>query len=219
MININKNFKKAFTMAEAILVMTILGIIATIMISTLKPAQFKDKALKIMAKKVMGEIDTATTQILLNEPSGALCSIEGYDDCKPIANYYKKYMATTRREVSFNDRHSSFGSGFYLKDGAFVEIGCQVGGPLIMSHIVFPGEDNVSNTYTHISSRQYIYFDTNGDEEPNMWGKDRFMMPTNCKGIDYEFEDGGYSNAMDACIGALGESDSDYCQYASKTIK
>ena len=32
--------KRAFTMAEAVLVMTILGVIATIMITTLKPADF-----------------------------------------------------------------------------------------------------------------------------------------------------------------------------------
>ena len=32
-----------FTMAEAVLVMTILGIIATIMITTMKPAKFKEK--------------------------------------------------------------------------------------------------------------------------------------------------------------------------------
>ena len=31
---------KAFTMAEAVLVMTILGIIATVMITTIKPARF-----------------------------------------------------------------------------------------------------------------------------------------------------------------------------------
>ena len=52
----------AFTMAEAILVMTILGIIATIMISTLKPAEFKDKALNIMAKKVLSEIQDGHPQ-------------------------------------------------------------------------------------------------------------------------------------------------------------
>ena len=57
--------KRAFTMAEAILVMTILGIIATIMITTLKPAEYKDKGLAIMARKVLSEIDTATTQMLI----------------------------------------------------------------------------------------------------------------------------------------------------------
>ena len=59
--------KRAFTMAEAILVMTILGVIAAVMITTLKPAEFKEKSLRVLAKKVLSEIDTATTQILSND--------------------------------------------------------------------------------------------------------------------------------------------------------
>ena len=58
------NMKKAFTMAEAILVMTILGIIATIMITTLRPSEFQEKGLKILAKKVLSEVDTATSNVL-----------------------------------------------------------------------------------------------------------------------------------------------------------
>ena len=57
---------KAFTMAEAIIVMTILGIIATIMITNLKPSEFRDKALLTQAKKVLREIDEATYQIMIN---------------------------------------------------------------------------------------------------------------------------------------------------------
>ena len=64
-------FNKAFTMAEAILVMTILGIIATIMITTLKPAGYKEDALKILYKKVLSQLDTATTQILVNSSAGS----------------------------------------------------------------------------------------------------------------------------------------------------
>ena len=57
---------KAFTMAEAIIVMTILGIIATIMITNLKPSEFRDKGLQILAKKVLMQLDTATQQIMIN---------------------------------------------------------------------------------------------------------------------------------------------------------
>ena len=53
-------FSIAFTMAEAIIVMTILGIIATIMITNLKPAEFRDEALIVQAKKLLLEIDQAT---------------------------------------------------------------------------------------------------------------------------------------------------------------
>ena len=68
--------KKAFTMAEAILVMTILGIIAAVMLSTLKPTQWKDKSYQILAKKVLYEIDTATTNILTtNSKYGNMSSL------------------------------------------------------------------------------------------------------------------------------------------------
>ena len=65
----SKNLKcifKAFTMAEAIIVMTILGIIATIMITNLKPSEFRDKGLQIQAKKVLLQLDQAMLQILNN---------------------------------------------------------------------------------------------------------------------------------------------------------
>ena len=46
--------------------MTILGIIATIMITNLKPYEFRDKALQVQAKKILREIDEATQQIMIN---------------------------------------------------------------------------------------------------------------------------------------------------------
>lgn len=105
-------------MAEAVLVMTILGIIATIMITTLKPAEFNEKTLAIMADKVMAEIDNATTMILLNDSSDGtmenLIAVDGTkfgvgvnnvgitEDQKTeyLVNLYKKYLATTRKQCN-----------------------------------------------------------------------------------------------------------------------
>ena len=58
---------KAFTMAEAVLVMTILGIIAAVQITVIKPAQFKDKGYQVLAKTIYGEIDTAIMQVLTDK--------------------------------------------------------------------------------------------------------------------------------------------------------
>ena len=103
----NEN-KRAFTMAEAILVMTILGIIATIMISTLKPAEFQEKGLQVLAKKVLSEIDTATTQILMNNSAnGTMETIYQADTLDfimntsgnashKLGNLYKKYLTGIR---------------------------------------------------------------------------------------------------------------------------
>ena len=49
----------AFTLAEAILTMTILGVIAATMVSSMKPAQYRKKGLVTKAQKVYSEVDNA----------------------------------------------------------------------------------------------------------------------------------------------------------------
>ena len=129
--------KRAFTMAEAILVMTILGVIAAVMITTLKPAEFKEKSLKVLAKKVLSEIDTATTQILSNDAKlGTMTSLSLSDgaqfefkgNANKVLQLYQKYLVTIRTTVpttSFcvtgkvNDTDASrSATAVYFKDGA-----------------------------------------------------------------------------------------------------
>ena len=197
---------KAFTMAEAILVMTILGIIATIMITTLKPAQFKDKGLEIMARKVLSEIDTAITQILINDTQdGSLKKMLDSDypgvtydfadpsDVNVITKILKKYLSATRQEVS----NSSFcktnnATAFYLKDGACIGL-LTTGGEDVNTS--FPGEtsefklsvtcDIVTDNLPTVALSA-LYVDTNGDDEPNVIFKDRFVFPIGIHGIKYE---------------------------------
>ena len=156
-------------MAEAVLVMTILGIIATIMITTLKPAEFKDKALKVMADKVLGEIDNATTLILLNDSKDGtmenLIAVDGTifgvtnnasgtrgEKSEQLAKLYKKYHATTRKECKdsncpcYREEDSSGNQNFsylYLKDGACVTVGLleKNRSSCPTDLFVFPGED------------------------------------------------------------------------------
>ena len=56
--------KTAFTMAEVILVMLILGVIAAIMITSNKEKLPTYTGFLINAKKVVSEIDSATSNIL-----------------------------------------------------------------------------------------------------------------------------------------------------------
>ena len=189
--------KKAFTMAEAILVMTILGIIATIMISTLKPAEFKEKGLQILAKKVLSEIDTATTQIIMNDSAdgtfeklytadtrqlfNAYGTAEFSGDAErneEVAKLYKKYLTAIRKDATESGEcRVSQEAGFYMKDGACVSISTGTSN----CDSIFPGETSV----TSVSCEGYIVFDTNGMDEPNVWGKDLFWIPLGKEGIIY----------------------------------
>lgn len=187
----------AFTMAEAILVMTILGIIATIMITTLKPAEFKEKGLRVLAKKVLSEIDTATTQILVNntklgdfkslvQDDGTQFEYKG--NAATVLEYYKKYLTTIRTDVpttSFcvtgGQATSLNAEAAYLKDGACIGISAtEVTTP---TDTIFPGEDAPEQA---TASQGLLLFDTNGEEEPNTIGKDRFILPIGDAGIQYD---------------------------------
>ena len=191
--------KKAFTMAEAVLVMTILGIIATIMITTLKPAEFKEKGLAVLAKKVLGEIDTATTQILLNNTQSGLLSAVYVPNAASTFNtgkgttasyahnlgiLYKKYLTATRKACTSTTDCGSCASGtnkFFLKDGACIGIST---GSITNLVTRFPGE--TADTTVNPSPYGAIYFDINGAEEPNLMGKDQFTMPLGLDGILYQ---------------------------------
>ncbi|MBQ8475724.1 type II secretion system protein [bacterium] len=191
--------KRAFTMAEAVLVMTILGIIATIMITTLKPAEFKEKGLSVLAKKVMSEIDTATTQILLNNSSDGTMSnlyIPGSStlfnvgtsavnttNSENLGKLYKKYLTATRKACNSDaacGACNNYSNKFFLKDG--VCIGISAGKPASAVNTWFPGE---ANDTVETPGYGVIFFDVNGTEEPNTLGKDRFLMPLGAEGIKY----------------------------------
>ena len=204
------NIKHAFTMAEAILVMTILGIIATIMITTLKPAEYKDKGLAIQAKKVLSEIDTATTMILMNDvfderglvylltpDARETMIIQRHQDyIITLEKLYKKYMTATRKPCTSEAEcgicavplcDDTTERAFYLKDGACVRLSNCYWKPDAEIFTIFPGEVNqVLAPNGSNGSLLYITFDTNGIEEPNVFGKDQFRLPMNRLGIMYD---------------------------------
>ena len=202
----NNSVKKAFTMAEAILVMTILGIIATIMITTLKPAKFKDKGLKILYKKVLAEIDTATTQILIkNSATGKMNSLfldnesttfTFNSDLTKTTKLYKKYLASTRKQydttknlgtfskiVQQSSTSATLSPPFYLKDGALIFLGAGEKYQLDSSQ---SGNVNVEGCEMPKSLLGIMMVDINGEEKPNTLYKDQFLLPIGKNGIEYE---------------------------------
>ena len=184
---------KAFTMAEAILVMTILGIIATIMITNLKPSEFRDKGLQVLAKKILMQIDTATQQIMVNNTqNGKLTTVYAPGTTTQntfvsttdanLQTLYKKYLVTTRKACSSATNCTCFKSGskvqVHLKDGGCMSIRTGTSA----TNTRFPGETaNVSKAGTQGT----IFFDVNSTEEPNVVGKDQFTVPLNEDGIFY----------------------------------
>ena len=160
---------KAFTMAEVILVMTILGIIAAVMVTTLKPAEYKAKGLAVLAKKVMSQIDAATTQIIVNNTKMATLDSGSF-----TLENYKKYLTALRTAPA-----SSFCTGgAKLKDGSCIAI--TVSTATVDTY--FPGETAKQSMAPGLG---VIKFDINDSDEPNTLGIDQFTIPVNSAGIQY----------------------------------
>ena len=197
---------KAFTMAEAVLVMTILGIIATVMITTIKPARFKEQGYKVLAKSVYASIDTAVTQILVDKApfnkldqiykSGsntAVFSMAEESNAIEFVNLLKDYMATARGDIP-NVCNKTGYSSILLKNGACIGVIAGTTSEKIETWI--PGEESSSQMYLSYGN---IFVDINGDDEPNVLGKDQFNIPLNINGI----EDGS-SGEGGSCPNSLG---------------
>ena len=192
-------FKKAFTMAEAIIVMTILGIIATIMITNLKPSEFRDKGLQVQAKKVLMQLDTATQQIVVNNTqNGKMTTVyqpgtttQNTFSAAPdatIQTLYKKYLVTTRKTVNATTGGTACNTETgalkaFLKDGACVVVK-KVSSAKVAAF--YPGESGTSYVNTTANALGSIFFDINGADEPNLPGKDQYRVPINADGIFYD---------------------------------
>ena len=188
--------KRAFTMAEAVLVMMILGIIATIMITTLKPTEYRDKALVVLSKKILGQIDTATTQILvnntregkfdkllLNQGKGE-ASFSYAENGANVKKLYQMYLVAIRKDTKgVKCKYSTSGddaNAFFLKDGSYMAI---ITGKNSSLNTIFPGETVEKTSTVGLGA---IYFDVNGEDEPNLRGKDQFVIPIGAEGIQYD---------------------------------
>ena len=193
-------------MAEAILVMTILGVIASVMITTLKPAEFKEKALKLLAKKTIYQIDSATMQIISNNSADGTMEnlfltsdtdkFSFNDDFSKTLLLYQKYLATTRKEFDIDNTTDFFkqiiqsssnansqASPIYLKDGSLIFLGAGE------KYGVSPdatGTINVEGCEMTKALYGLIAIDTNGDDEPNTLYQDQFYLPIGKTGVDWE---------------------------------
>lgn len=181
---------KAFTMAEAVLVMTILGIIATVMITTMKPAQFKDQGYDVLARSIYGSLDTAVTQILTDKsPYNKLSTVYEHGSTTDTFNMseaskgdklialLKDYMATARGDIPATCTNASYDATMLLKNGACLAV--KSGSITAITRIPGESSDTASASYSY----GMIFLDTNGDSEPNVIGKDTFYIPLDENGI------------------------------------
>ena len=96
---------------------------------------------------------------------------------------YKKYLTATRTDAATNSPCKDYDNKFFLKDGAC--IGIKTGAPADNINTWFPGEASLTADMQIKPTHGYLFFDTNGNDEPNVMGRDQFVLPFNEGGIHY----------------------------------
>jgi len=181
---------KGFTLAEILITLTVIGVVAALTIPTL--LQNTNLAeLKVAWKRDFAEINQATT-LMTNENGGALAGV--YADGNAMINayathlnYIKKCSSGSNAPEGTGCNHVSGANGFVYKLSGEKAGGSDVAGPsLILSNGSLLAYDHISsacdwnapnvNRNPNRDACGYAVIDVNGFKAPNTFGKDIFSF-------------------------------------------
>ncbi len=198
----------AFTLAESLITIIIIGIIYVVMLNILRPGDVNKDVLKKMGANVFYQLDFASKQILakntinynfhdLKTASGSrfLITEDGADE--KLMNLFKKYLKGLRN-VSYDPEYldrvlidetnisitgvkpSSFNYGFSMSNGAYVAIKLNKNCTTTETYIYSPVQ--LTNR-SSVNSCGLFFIDVNGDKDPNTLGIDQYLVPIGKSGI------------------------------------
>ena len=168
-----KTFKKAFTLAEAILTMTILGIIAAVMVTTLKPSQYKQQGFDTLKKKVYSELD-GIIQTYIVECAQDMDATKIFDGCNR--------SSTTHTFGAGNDL--SYLGENYMR-GTYQDAGANNSG--CTTQASYPSL-KLRNGVCLYSGSGFILVDVNGADGPNENDSDRMKITIGTDGISNDID-------------------------------
>lgn len=195
------NLKKAFTLAEVLITLVIIGVIAAITVPTII-ADANQKAFEARARKVYSTLTNAMT---IAKSRGADFEFEVSNDSNQnMKDWYDKYLKAlitmktcydkmgcwhegdTRgldgKVVYYNRPQVGVGANIItavLNDGSFINIDAY-------------GKASIYNYFgTRITSNSglVIFFDVNGAKKPNVLGKDIFVAVFSENGVMPAYRD------------------------------
>lgn len=157
--------KKAFTLIEVVICITILGIIAIVMLKSISDQNFNEKEYALKAHKAIRLIDEASAQIIQSEsewlPTGAFMTkstgsweyavCTAPSSCTTLAsssqiiNLFRRYI---KFENTYPGTYKNFYTGYDIPDGS--------SGGIIQGKIYVGFENNANNTIKACPDEVYI---------------------------------------------------------------
>ena len=197
--------KRAFTLAESLICMIIIGIVYVIILQLSRPGDIKKEALLKAGVDTFRQIEYATKRILARDTRNyALTSmrigttefsVASSSSLNNMKKLYKKNLPGSRRAVpsSYSNlqlqdgsntkagslKVSSF-SGYFLKNGAYFGLKLNNNCTTTEQYIYHPSR---TTSRTQSGSCGTIFYDVNGDKGPNTLGVDQYIISLGKQGL------------------------------------
>ena len=199
--------KKSFTLAEVLISVVIVGIIATCMVVSVKKSDYLTESYKKAGASTLLQINYSTKQILakysysyqmtgLKTLAGAKFSITASGADANLAELYKKVLGTKSYSAPstytgadlVNEagskvgsyKVSSFAQGFQIKNGTYFAIKLNGNCTTSESYIYDPSARDIR---TASNSCGLIFFDVSAHDGPNIVGVDQYIVSIGKMGI------------------------------------
>ena len=142
--------KIGFTLAEILIALTIVGVVAAISLPTLG-VNAKKQANEAKLKVVISDLENAFSTMITSEIAERLQETKAWNgDASEFIDEYSKYLKISSKKTGTDD-----GIAFTTKNGALVEI--------------------IKNDSTDSNGNiGFVYIDVNGNDKPNKKESDQF---------------------------------------------
>lgn len=181
-------FKTGFTLAEVLVTLSIVGVIAAVSTPTLI-ANYTKKTQAVAIKKFVTQLEGAYTRYMADNRADTLMDA-GYDTAAGRNNFFTNYF-----KIESNcggDKASCFASSYANINGTkksfsdSLDTWCSAAFTLKSgASFCIPQSNSMYSSYTIngvTHKLDYMYIDTNGKKGPNIAGRDYFLV--------FIFEDG-----------------------------
>lgn len=153
---------KGFTLAEVLITLSIIGVIAALTVPTLINS-YKEKIWEIQAKKIFAEVASAWKLYIADNGGSPVGTYTNYLNLK--SKFLVPYFKSTR-DITFSVRHLNSSDGYDTSNG------------IILKNVVYIGVHNNGDSGSCNNNRcAILYIDVNGSKAPNRVGYDAFMIP------------------------------------------
>ena len=196
--------KKAFTLVEQIVVLILVGVIASAITTVVKPTEISNEAVKKAGKSLFVQVEFATTQMVAKntknntltrmiDASGEFSIASSSSIDRLIALYKKNLMGL--RNIELDSTYASLNltdgpntlslkasdfKGFTLKNGAYFGIKLNDNCSTEITYIYDPSTPDLRSKKNTCG---IIFFDVNSETKPNQLGYDQYIIGLGKRGI------------------------------------